>query len=279
MIYPKKRVIFLIFFVIISLSLACGELFSAKRGYWVNESLECADEHAPVYADILRNYVDRKYKPQINLFQMKMQNQKTVFDILHSSYSIVTEKTAFYNSYYKWNSGLRYKPVSGYCTWAYDYTYGIHPGNSYGSSYPNLIFPDIRSKVNLLRTIADWLGTPYRLGGHSKRGVDCSNFISCLFDDAAGIDFPAGSRYQATLFDKRLKYDQAAFGDILFFTGTNWRSRRVGHVGIYLGKGLFAHSSSYRYRGVVITHMSESSYERRFLFAGRPGPDFFLKRV
>lgn len=152
-------------------------------------------------------------------------------------------------------------------------TYNLHSLLSYfgvrdGFDH-NSIFSDFYLRSALVKELKNWLGTRYRLGGRSKRGVDCSNFVSVLLRDVAGIFIPAGASTQARYFSPIRKLDALQFGDLIFFTGTNWRSSRIGHVGVYLGNGVFAHSSSSRMRGVVFSHIDESSYLKRFRFGGR----------
>ena len=122
-------------------------------------------------------------------------------------------------------------------------------------------------RLQLLQTIDKWLGTRYRYGGRSVRGIDCSGFTSKVMTEALGKDFYGSSRMQARQFTPIFDVDSMQFGDIIFFTGTNRRSSRIGHVGIYLGKGVFAHSSTSR--GVTFNHISDGYYERRFRFGGR----------
>ena len=57
------------------------------------------------------------------------------------------------------------------------------------------------------------------------------------------------------------------FGDLIFFSGRNKKAKRLGHVGFYIGNGLFAHSSSGR--GVIYTHISQGNYTERFRQGGR----------
>lgn len=129
------------------------------------------------------------------------------------------------------------------------------------------IFADIEFSASFVETLVSWIGTRYRYGGRSKKGVDCSNFVSVAIENAAGFDFPASSKVQSKLFHPIKNLDDLQFGDLIFFSGT--RSSSVGHVGFYLGNGNFVHSSSYKKRGVVVTHISESKYMRRFLHGGR----------
>lgn len=122
-------------------------------------------------------------------------------------------------------------------------------------------------RLQLMQTIEKWLGTRYRFGGHSKRGIDCSAFTSKVMTEALGKEFRGTSRFQARQFSPIFDVDSLQFGDLIFFTGTSRTSRRIGHVGIYLGKGLFAHAATSR--GVTFNHLSDGYYTRRYRFGGR----------
>ncbi|MFA6234222.1 MAG: C40 family peptidase [Bacteroidota bacterium] len=122
-------------------------------------------------------------------------------------------------------------------------------------------------RLQLMQVINDWLGTRYRYGGRSKAGVDCSGFTSQVMTAALGRNFTGTSRFQSTQFTPIISLDSLQFGDIIFFTGTSRRSDRIGHVGIYLGNGVFAHSSTSV--GVTFNHISDGYYTRRYRFGGR----------
>lgn len=122
-------------------------------------------------------------------------------------------------------------------------------------------------RLQLMQSIDKWLGTRYRYGGRSKRGIDCSGFTSKVMTETLGREFRGSSRMQARKFTPIFSLDSLQFGDIIFFTGTNRHSRRIGHVGIYLGDGVFSHASTSR--GVTFNHITDGYYERRYRFGGR----------
>ena len=128
-------------------------------------------------------------------------------------------------------------------------------------------FIDPQMRFKLVRVIGEWLGTRYKYGGHSKRGVDCSAFTSAVMSETLDMKYVGTSRYQAAKFTPIHDTDSLQFGDMLFFTGRNRRSSRIGHVGIYLGNGVFAHSSTNH--GVIYTHLSDGYYTERFRWGGR----------
>lgn len=115
----------------------------------------------------------------------------------------------------------------------------------------------------LIAFISDWLGTPYKYGGKTKKGTDCSGFIMVLYKEVYGIDL-ARSSYDIAKNSKEIKKKHLKESDLVFFKTTK---NRISHVGIYISGNKFAHASSSR--GVTINDLSEEYYERTFAMAGR----------
>lgn len=112
--------------------------------------------------------------------------------------------------------------------------------------------------------IDEWIGTPHRLGGLDKRGVDCSAFVSMLYRKVYGKDLPRTSRDMADRIKR--KYDkQLKEGDLVFFS---FGGRNIDHVGIYLHNGKFVHVSTRK--GVIISNLSDSWYAKYFTRCGTP---------
>jgi cell wall-associated NlpC family hydrolase len=112
--------------------------------------------------------------------------------------------------------------------------------------------------------VARWIGTPYRMGGTTRRGVDCSGFVRAVYRDAFGVELPRNSRAQHRVGQSVRKRDLAP-GDLVFFDTLD--RGRITHVGIYLGDGLFAHASSSR--GVTRARLGKHYYQRAWVGARR----------
>ncbi len=117
------------------------------------------------------------------------------------------------------------------------------------------------TNTKMYQFIYDWIGTPYRLGGNSKKGIDCSKFAYELYDQVFNTTLGHNSRNIYTQVSSVNKADLKA-GDLVFF---KIRSRNITHVGVYIGDGKFAHASSSR--GVMISALDEA-YWRRYYFDG-----------
>lgn len=118
--------------------------------------------------------------------------------------------------------------------------------------------------VAILSEANKWLGVPYKYGGDTRNGVDCSGLVQNVFRSSLAIHVPRSSTKQAD-FCKTIKREQVIEGDLLFFSTPG--SGNIGHVGIYIGNGCMIHASSSR--GVVVSDISDDYFTRHFLKAGR----------
>lgn len=112
--------------------------------------------------------------------------------------------------------------------------------------------------------IDDWYGTPYRLGGTTRKAIDCSAFTRQLFSDVYGenLDRTAAMQFMMTkrIYDK----NELKEGDLVFFS---IKTKRISHCGLYLGDGKFVHASSSQ--GVVISDLAQAYWSRYYAGAGR----------
>ena len=118
------------------------------------------------------------------------------------------------------------------------------------------------SNMKLFHFVYDWIGTPYRFGGSSRHGIDCSAFTKELYSEVFNLDIRRNSRDIFSMVSPVGK-DELKEGDLVFF---KIHSHRISHVGIYLGNNRFAHASS---RGVAISSLDDPYYSRYFYRGGR----------
>jgi cell wall-associated NlpC family hydrolase len=128
------------------------------------------------------------------------------------------------------------------------------------SRYTTSSDPKLSKVVDSARGL---LGTPYRFGGTTPKGFDCSGFVR-YNAQKAGANLPRTAReqYSAT---KAVDKDDLKPGDLVFF---NTRGRGVGHVGIYVGDNKFIHAPNRR-KDVQVTSLNNKYYKQRYVRGGR----------
>jgi hypothetical protein len=115
----------------------------------------------------------------------------------------------------------------------------------------------------LYDAIQSWIGTPYRYGGTTKAGIDCSGFVGNIYQEVYNkkLQRVANDMQQDCTLISRSELKE---GDLVFFTNSKGR---VSHVGIYLKNDIFAHSSTSR--GVIISRLGDSYWSKHFYKGGR----------
>ena len=130
--------------------------------------------------------------------------------------------------------------------------------------YAVLLNTSLEYVVNtkMFEFIDEWYGTRYRLGGTTKRGIDCSAFSQFLFASVYGLTLPRTAREQYKLTN-RISRTELNEGDLIFF---NTRGG-ISHVGVYLQNNKFVHAASSE--GVMISDIFDEYWVRRFIGVGR----------
>lgn len=131
-------------------------------------------------------------------------------------------------------------------------------------TYASKLGTEVEAITNfkLFELIDEWWGTPYRLGGTTKDGIDCSAFVNTLMAAVFAVNLSRTSREQyenATKISDR----ELTEGDLVFF---NTRGG-ISHVGIYLTNNKFVHASTSG--GVMISDLNEPYWKTRYKGAGR----------
>ncbi len=129
-----------------------------------------------------------------------------------------------------------------------------------------VIIRDIMNENNSAeKELAEWIGVPYRGGGDSKRGTDCSGLTYQIYRKVYRTQVPRNTedlRKESTKVAKRNLRE----GDLVFFSSSRSR-KKVAHVGIYLKNGKFIHASTSK--GVIVSRLSEDYYTRHWISGGR----------
>lgn len=126
---------------------------------------------------------------------------------------------------------------------------------------------DIDAKDNhkLYLEAARWIGVPYRPGGMTQKGTDCSGLSTQLYKRVYRITLPHSSQSQKDQARHHIARSKLQEGDLVFF-GNGRSKKRVTHVGVYLKKGKFIHASN---RGVVVSSLDEPYYRKCWISGGR----------
>lgn len=113
----------------------------------------------------------------------------------------------------------------------------------------------------LRAVVGHWIGTPHKMGGKDHRGIDCSGFVQRVVLDVFHIRLPRSTAQQVQT-GRRVNATKLSAGDLVFFHPPN----KIRHVGIFLGRGEFAHASASR--GVTISSL-DTSYWRQAYWTSR----------
>lgn len=119
------------------------------------------------------------------------------------------------------------------------------------------------SNLKLYEFVYDWIGTPYRLGGGTKKGIDCSGFAFELYNKVFSTLLGSNSRSIYSMVNPISK-DELKEGDLVFF---KIGSRNITHMGVYMGNNKFVHASSSK--GVMISDLDEAYWKRYYFKGGR----------
>jgi cell wall-associated NlpC family hydrolase len=116
---------------------------------------------------------------------------------------------------------------------------------------------------SILKEAYRFLGVPYKWGGTSPNGLDCSAFVQHCFG-TLGVSLPRTAHEQINC-GAPVPSEQLQAADRLYFAS---RDGRITHTGIYIGDGYFIHSSSSNH-GVAVSRLTDPKYSRIYAGARR----------
>lgn len=108
-----------------------------------------------------------------------------------------------------------------------------------------------------------WMGTPYRIGGADRQGIDCSGFTGQIYRRVALIQLPRRTidQYHS---GRAVPMRDLQPGDLVFFVTSGIS---VSHVGVIVSGDRFAHASTSQ--GVMYSRLSEDYWSRHYVGARR----------
>ncbi|CAL1329098.1 bifunctional murein DD-endopeptidase/murein LD-carboxypeptidase [Candidatus Providencia siddallii] len=119
----------------------------------------------------------------------------------------------------------------------------------------------INAKSKIMKQYNNWKNVIYKLGGTTKKGIDCSSFVQQTFFEQFGIQLPRTTSEQE-FSGKSVKRKSLKIGDIVLFKINN----TLKHVGIYIGDEKFIHASTSN--GVIISKITNSYWNKKY-YTGR----------
>ena len=133
-------------------------------------------------------------------------------------------------------------------------------------SYPNyeIIEPSKKCKPNrknIQKLLSQHLDKPYVWAEEGPDAFDCSGLTYNIYGEM-GVDIPRVARDQAKV-GKKIAFSDLIYGDLIFFGSTNKYSKRINHVGMYIGNGWFAHASSKQRKVTYTNFKKEPKYFKR----------------
>jgi len=132
-------------------------------------------------------------------------------------------------------------------------------------TYQSVDLYELQANPILYKFIEEWNGTPYRLGGTNKRGIDCSQFNKRLYKDVYNKDLEntAQKQWNQTI---RISKECLVVGDLVFFRSkispSGW------HTGVYIGNTFFVHAAN-KTDGVKVSSLEEGRYKNSLRGYGR----------
>jgi len=126
---------------------------------------------------------------------------------------------------------------------------------------------DFSKEEEILQTAKKFLGVKYIWAANGPSAFDCSGFTRYVFKKN-GINLPRYSGHQANI-GKKISFSELQKGDLVFFDTTKKFTKKVNHVGIFIGNNKFIHASSGGHKVMITSFSKKKFYKNKFLYARR----------
>ena len=126
---------------------------------------------------------------------------------------------------------------------------------------------DFSKEEEILQTAKKFLGVKYIWAANGPSAFDCSGFTRYVFKKN-GINLPRYSGHQANIGEK-ISFSELQKGDLVFFDTTKKFTKKVNHVGIFIGNNKFIHASSGGKKVMITSFSKKKFYKNKFLYARR----------
>ena len=121
---------------------------------------------------------------------------------------------------------------------------------------------DGKEDKKLIKSMAEWKGTPYKYGGTTRRGTDCSGFVGSVYREVYNKKLHRTSRDMIKDV-RKIRKSKLETGDLIFFKTSG---RKISHVGIYIADNKFIHAAS---KGVVVNDLDQTYYKKAYYKSGK----------
>lgn len=149
-----------------------------------------------------------------------------------------------------------------------------HPKNpNYAITKPKVKYQ--ANKKNLAKMVKQLQGSPYVWAEEGPNNFDCSGFTYYLYG-SMGINIPRVARHQAKV-GKRIVAKDLQYGDLIFFATNKRNSKKITHVGMYLGDGWFTHASTVKHEVIYSNLFTSPYYKKRLRVCRRYLPETTTK--
>lgn len=124
-----------------------------------------------------------------------------------------------------------------------------------------------KDNLALYTKAGEWLGVPYRYGGTTPQGIDCSALVGRIYQQVYARPLQRHTEDIARKDCRRIGKHSLKPGDLVFFNTSTKKRKGINHVGLFLKDGHFIHASTSK--GVIISNLRENYYKKAWKQGGR----------